>query len=54
MHGRIRRGAVSAEPDEVVMLSNRKLAAIVTVAAAAMSGITFAQIMPDRHSMGPD
>jgi hypothetical protein len=36
------------------MLSTRKLAAIVVVAAVAMSGITFAQSVPDRHSIGVD
>jgi hypothetical protein len=35
------------------MLFNRKLAAIVAVAAVAVSGTTFAQTMPE-HSMGPD
>src|SRR5260370_37822109 len=36
------------------MFSTRKLVTIAAVAAIAASGITFAQTMPDHHSMGPD
>src|SRR5260370_6241702 len=36
------------------MFSTRKLVTIAAVAAVATSGITFAQTMPDHHSMGPD
>jgi hypothetical protein len=45
---------MSAEPDEDFMFSTRKFAAIVAVAAVAASSITFAQTMPDHHSMGSD
>ena len=49
-------GAVDGRqnPMRCVMLSTRKLAAIVAVAAVAASSITFAQTMPDRHSMEAD
>jgi hypothetical protein len=36
------------------MLATRGLVAVGAVFAIAASGITFAQTMPDRHSMGPD